>query len=483
MAKSANKDWSFAVKIVAPVVAVGFVSVLACFGFMLWSAGRIDAGAIELQKRVVTHLIAQEKGGLTQKLGEYATWDEAVTMLQADDKEWIAANLGADAFRSEGYDRAYLLKADLTPTFAMRRGGKVDGSTYAEDADAIRPIIDKLTSVDGQAAIAAYNEGVADAPVSTDMALIDDRVAVVSAVPLLGSNQDTTIDAKDAFIYVAVHFLTGAPEDIARESPAIGAGVYVAAGRAAPGDSMIPVQNAAGETIGNFAWTADRPAVKMTLDALPALGIVALIVAMLMARLLWRLRQATAELEQAREQAVHLALHDPLTGLANRAMFQKRLTSALENLNRDGSPIALLALDLDRFKEVNDRLGHEAGDELLRQVARRLMSLLDDHDTVARLGGDEFIVLQNAIRTVSETRHLSERIIEAIGAPYRVAEQDVTVGVSIGVAIAHDAARDGLDLPARADFALYQAKESGRNTYRVYEGAAARPARRATDAA
>jgi diguanylate cyclase (GGDEF)-like protein len=196
---------------------------------------------------------------------------------------------------------------------------------------------------------------------------------------------------------------------------------------------------------------------------LAVLGVAGIVIFALMRRL----RRYSDELEAARAEAQYRALHDPLTGLANRTMFQERLTQALEGLNRGGDPVALLALDLDRFKAVNDTLGHEAGDELLKQVSARLKVLLRDTDTLARLGGDEFVVLQNAIKAVGDAETLSQRIIAKVAEPYRLAGTEVRIGVSIGVAVARDAAADGLDLPARADFALYQAKEAGRESCRV----------------
>jgi diguanylate cyclase (GGDEF)-like protein len=192
--------------------------------------------------------------------------------------------------------------------------------------------------------------------------------------------------------------------------------------------------------------------------------------------LLRRLRRSSAALAAARHDAQHRASHDPLTGLANRALFQERLTHALERLSRGGDPVALLALDLDRFKQVNDSLGHEAGDELLRHVAARLQAVLRDGDTLARLGGDEFVILQDAIKAVDESARLSQRIISHLGEPYILSGGDARIGVSIGIALARDAARDGLDLAARADFALYQAKESGRNQFKVFDEMPARSA-------
>jgi diguanylate cyclase (GGDEF)-like protein len=204
-------------------------------------------------------------------------------------------------------------------------------------------------------------------------------------------------------------------------------------------------------------------------ETAPAMAIAVLMAGLVIFILMRSLRRSSAELEAERAKAEHQALHDPLTGLANRAMFQQRLTQALERLSPGADPVALLALDLDRFKQVNDTLGHEAGDELLRQVAGRIKALLSDDDTLARLGGDEFVIVQRAIKTVNESSRLSEKIISRVSEPYKLAGTDVRIGVSIGVALAKDSARDGLDLPARADFALYQAKEAGRNTFKLYD--------------
>lgn len=484
MKARAERRWSFAMKVVAPVVITAALTIALFVGFLLQWSERFDHLALDIQQRIGSRVVASEIADMSGKHAENTGWDEAVFAVRNNDLEWINENLGVDGVETYGFDRAYVLKPDLTAMYAMWNGGKLDASVYAEDAEAVAPIVRRLTDIGGQAQIAAFNENIADAPVSTDFAVIDGRLAVVSAVPLLGATDAAWVEAKEAHFYVGIEYLAPPPAETSDISGTLSQGSYTVGDQTNPALVAVPVVTAEGQTLGHLTWKAERPAAQLTLDALPAFATVTVIIVILMLLLVLRLRRATTELQQAREQAVYLALHDPLTGLANRAMFQKRLTTALEQLNHSGTPIALLALDLDRFKQVNDTLGHEAGDELLRQVATRLKSLLDDHDAVARLGGDEFVVLQHAIKTVSEARHLSERIIEAIGVPFRLAENEVSVGVSIGVAIARDAGRDGLDLAARADFALYQAKESGRNTYRLYETdtAAAEP-RREVDAA
>jgi diguanylate cyclase (GGDEF)-like protein/PAS domain S-box-containing protein len=165
----------------------------------------------------------------------------------------------------------------------------------------------------------------------------------------------------------------------------------------------------------------------------------------------------------------HLAHHDALTGLANRALFRERLGRALAAARRRGGPVAVLCLDLDRFKPVNDTLGHPVGDALLRAVAARLLACVREGDTAARLGGDEFAVLQAGAGQPEAAGALARRLVEALSAPYEVLGHQVVVGASVGVALAPGDGRDPDELLKRADMALYRAKADGRGTFRSFE--------------
>lgn len=174
-----------------------------------------------------------------------------------------------------------------------------------------------------------------------------------------------------------------------------------------------------------------------------------------------QLAAANEELRQARDAAHYQALHDGLTGLPNRVLLGDRLEQAVLAADRDSVGLALLVLDLDRFKDVNDTLGHHTGDELLQQVAARLCGLVRASDTVARLGGDEFaIVLPTAGDTLIATR-LARTIVQALDQPFTVDGRHVSVGASIGVAIYPEHGQDPKTLLRRADVAMYIAKRAG----------------------
>jgi diguanylate cyclase (GGDEF)-like protein len=171
----------------------------------------------------------------------------------------------------------------------------------------------------------------------------------------------------------------------------------------------------------------------------------------------------------AEDKVAHMARHDALTNLPNRRLFREELEQALTHLHR-GEQAAVLSIDLDRFKHVNDTLGHPVGDELLIAVARRLRECTREEDIIARFGGDEFVIVQVAAELKpAGTSALASRIVDAIGAPFDIGGQQVVVGASIGIAIAPADGTDPEQLLKNADLALYRAKTDGRDTYRYFE--------------
>jgi diguanylate cyclase (GGDEF)-like protein len=167
-----------------------------------------------------------------------------------------------------------------------------------------------------------------------------------------------------------------------------------------------------------------------------------------------------------------LADQDPLTGLGNRRLLTKRISAALANARRNKNAMAVVYLDLDGFKQINDTLGHSTGDELLKTVARRLESVVREEDTVARVGGDEFMIALWQVSNAIDVVKVAAKLIEIVSQPYVVGNDQFTVTTSAGVSIfpAHGDCAD--ELMKSADAALYEAKRAGKNAYRVAEHAA-----------
>jgi len=182
-----------------------------------------------------------------------------------------------------------------------------------------------------------------------------------------------------------------------------------------------------------------------------------------------RLKVEIADREESEARSQYLAYHDSLTGLGNRLLFKEQLEQSLKDALGPPHPLAVLFLDLDGFKVVNDTLGHSIGDLLLKSVATKLRDILPQTDRIARLGGDEFAILQISAGQPSSSIALAEKIIEVVGLPCSIEGHDVTVGASVGIAVAHPGEMNSEAFLKSADLAMYSAKSDGRGTYRMFD--------------
>jgi len=180
-------------------------------------------------------------------------------------------------------------------------------------------------------------------------------------------------------------------------------------------------------------------------------------------------RTLAEEIEKSKDLMTHLAQHDALTGLPNRILLNDRLAQAIALAHRQGKQFAMLFLDLDRFKYINDSLGHVVGDQLLQSVAECLTASVRNSDTVCRQGGDEFVILLANIEHAKDAALSAQKILVALTVPHRIGELELHVSVSIGISIYPDDGRDEDTLIKNADTAMYHAKEDGRNNYQFFE--------------
>ena len=182
-----------------------------------------------------------------------------------------------------------------------------------------------------------------------------------------------------------------------------------------------------------------------------------------------QLRNEIEQREKSEAMSVHLAHHDALTGIGNRLLFNRQLSEALVDRQRHGGHLAVLFIDLDGFKSINDTLGHGTGDCVLKHLASRLQNGLREGDKIGRLGGDEFAVIQFGNVQPKEATALAKRLIELIGTPFSVDNHDLVIGASIGIAIAEGEYQDSAQLLRAADLAMYRAKADGRGRFRVFD--------------
>jgi diguanylate cyclase (GGDEF)-like protein len=462
MQTSASR-WKFSISVLLPVVAAMLVTVALAAGFVVWSAQRTDETSLARQQAVVAHFVRGAKSDFEGTQGSVVLrYETTEAFLHGEpDLDWIDAEVGWAEYLDYSHDRVYVLDANLQPIYAAREGEGQEPSAYDADRAVVDPIAVRFRSPEMVAAIQSYEYGEADWPPQlSDFVTLSGRIALVSVLPITSNWEGQQQDEGRHYYHVAIQFLDNGIADAMMEDYLLTGAHFDAVPATMPNETMIPIANEAGRFVAYFKWQPERPGQALLADTLPAslglLGVTGFVIALL----LFGLSRSTAALEKARAEALHRATHDPLTGLANRALFT-------EHLERTPLPLALLALDLDRFKHVNDTLGHEAGDDLLMQVAKRLSTVVGGNGLVARTGGDEFMVLVSSTTDRWALGEIAADIVTAIAEPFRLGQDTANIGVSVGIATALTSERE--DLVARADFALYDAKESGRNTYRVFD--------------
>jgi diguanylate cyclase (GGDEF)-like protein len=203
-------------------------------------------------------------------------------------------------------------------------------------------------------------------------------------------------------------------------------------------------------------------------QAMKAGAIDSLVKSELTVALLERAIRYACERKRIQSELKRAALTDALTGLASRTLLRDRLTGELARAQRNGTLCGLLFVDLDRFKHVNDTLGHDAGDALLREVAARLRTSARKVDTVARLGGDEFVILLSQLKEPGGARVVAQRVIDVLAKPVRIGPREVQISASVGLAVHPEDGADAETLLKNADIAMYAAKEAGRNGFQYF---------------
>jgi diguanylate cyclase (GGDEF)-like protein len=233
-----------------------------------------------------------------------------------------------------------------------------------------------------------------------------------------------------------------------------------------PPRAEMALTDAEGQRIGALGWTPAQPGNER---ALSFAALLVFFAALFAALVVYHSRRVARILAESEARAQQLAGQDLLSGLPNRALFNQYLDAEIGRTSRTGSAFALFYLDLDRFKEINDSFGHEAGDRMIIAATQRVSAILRGGDRLARLGGDEFAILQTEVRSPRDCEKLAKRILQEMAQPFDLGEQKVFAGISIGIALHPHDARDSQGLMRRADLALYRAKNEGRNRFCFFE--------------
>lgn len=448
-------------KVILPIASLVLAAMLTLAGVVGWTAAVYDRAALRDETRLLQTALEARLKAEGEMLYDYAFWDEAYQRLHlAPDPGWARENIVDWARERLGVAMTFVLGPDGRTWLGAVEGAATDGEARSVLGESAWAFADGVRQAAPDRAQAAY-------------ARVGGRLAVVSAAPVGTHTDHIARSPGPASAIVQVDFLDAENlSELARTYllPELRPLAETDADAPDAGPRYV-VADREGRPVAALTWRTAAPGRELLARALPIFGLATLGLGVLTWVVLRHARDAAATIAVSAEQASH----DPLTGLPNRRLFDHRLAAALARPRAGRRDLALLYLDLDGFKPVNDRFGHEAGDELLREAARRLRALTRAGDVPARVGGDEFVVLQAGGAQPAGAARLAEALLDALRRPIRLGAAEARVGASIGVALATPDVDSPRELIRRADAALYAAKRTGRGTYRIFAADPGRP--------
>jgi diguanylate cyclase (GGDEF)-like protein len=458
-------------------IAIAFFGLLllAIIAYAGWSANQ---SSTERERTLVENALNQSIARVLNEQKSVAWWDDSVVKItdQAVDLDFTDANFGIFLTETYGHDEVYILNASDKPLYAFLNGKRDDPSSFERRRPAIAGVISEARS--GKPSNLHARPDMFSASQSNYRILagathvarwaghivsIDGRPAVVAALTIV-PNVDMALLKGTPNLLISITYIDEAfiseigrtlllPDLRLSPTAVKGSGLV---SEAFVGDDGIPA--------GFLTWTTRRPGEVLLTIILPlvALGVIA--TGLLSRTMFRRLKRASEALARSESQARHEAKHDALSGLPNRVHMVEKIEAFLHSpvVKRTGQRAVAAYIDIDRFKDINDTLGHEAGDQLINAVAQRLVGRLRPQDFLSRFGGDEFAILcAPAGHDAAVT--LARRIAQAFESPFNIKGQNIRVTASVGLAIAPENGTSASELMRHADIALYEAKNQGRD--------------------
>jgi diguanylate cyclase (GGDEF)-like protein len=463
--------------VVAPVAIVAALAIVCVVVAVLGAAHRADQVALDTERELFTRALTNQGERVFREMQPAATSDAAYRRLRGKfDADWAETYLKGPLQSFFDHDFIFVVDAADELIYVSALHGRLDpGSLPAARAE-LQPVLDVLhgkmePDAPGGIALAVGDARKSGQPYAVRLQNFFGRTAIVAgvAVPPRGDGW-VDFEATDPAL-VSVKLIDS---EVIREITSqleLRNLRQVQDGAVAASDYAFDLTDNRGQSIAQFAWTPKRPGSEIVYSVVPFILIALGGFAILAAVVFRQMRRTAATIAAGETRLRHLALHDPLCGLPNRVFFSERLEATIERVQRGGSPAAVLYIDLDHFKDVNDTLGHPIGDELIRNVTQRLTQTVREGDLVARIGGDEFAVITAASEDHAALMAIANRVIAMLCAPYIIAGQTIVIGSSIGIALIDKGVHDAADVLRYADMALYRAKNEGRNRACIYDTA------------
>jgi len=447
------------------------VTAAAVFAFVLWSTQDIDRLSDAHESALASGALQKTIESVPRNQQSVTIWDDAIQNTKFGvNKDWLDNNLGIWMSSFFGFDQVFVVNDKNLPIYSMNKGvSPAEPGLFDKERDVLSPRIDQMRKQIAGGALDAYAAGTLKTyPRVVDLVEVDGQPTVLSIEPITSDSGKIEQPRGSEYLHVAIWKLDQDVASQIAEDYRLEEAAFSLTPNPEPQLASSPVVTDTGRIAGFFQWKPSRPGTAMMNRTLPILAVAFIVAGLLVVLLVKGLWRSSRELEVGRAEAHHNSLHDPLTGLPNRINFEAAVARALAQRPTRERRVSVMVLDLDRFKRVNDTLGHSAGDQLLEAVGQRLTQFVGEGEIVARLGGDEFAIVHLHGQEVASML-LSQCIIEAVATPFDVANSEVFIGVSIGIATADGHEADAREVIRKADIALYEAKTTGRNRAVVFE--------------
>jgi diguanylate cyclase len=457
---------------VAPIGLIITVAIVCIVVAVKSSARRADEVALQQERNLFANAVTEHRDEAMRDAESTVSSSDAVDRIWlAPDPDWIHRRVGLRLKSCCGVDVVIVLDPSDQMIYGLAGQRRVAAEWFGATRDDLKPVIDAVRgrTAPSNAPHADPRAPAAAAPRAAQVQTFMGRPVIATAVAVGAADGDIALPGGLPPLLITVSPLQGRFIEEASTRLDLPDLRMVGPEGAAPGDNQLSLSDDHGRAIGRFAWTPNRPGAEIFRNVMPFLGVAFGAFFLLAAFVLRYMRRTEATIAASETQMRHLAMHDPLSGLPNRTYFGEHLAALIEEVRGKGGRAAVLSIDLDRFKDVNDTLGHLVGDALIGAVAQRLVRVLRSNDLVARLGGDEFAVLSPDIQSLPALVAIADRIIEALRAPFTIMGHTIVIGTSIGIALIERHSGEASDIMRWADVALYRAKNDGRNRACIYD--------------
>lgn len=442
-------------KIILSLVTLLLVTQISILGVITYSITKVNEEATFTTESYVASVIEDKLKQLATLTKDYAYWDDTIeNAYLKQDPEWIEENIGeylTDTFK-------------ITDLLIINGQDEVVLSLeYGQFEKANYPGFEKdsLTTLIGKARLSGTE------PVPVSGALMINKIPALVGVSILAPEDDTSLPSPRPVLLFAKRLDSDYLKTISTQYRLndLQFNTEIQDSAANASSNIINPQN---KILGTLSWQAEKPGSLVLSKILTPLILLLIISIFITLFVINASRAITHKLKKAHDDLSHLANHDFLTGLANRRLFNELLDQTIHTAKRDNTSCAMIYLDLDDFKKVNDTFGHQAGDQVLITVTNRLKEIVRESDNIARIGGDEFIVLLRNTSSHDDIEATVQKILTKLAQPIQIPGNEVQISASVGIAVIPADGIEAETLIRKTDMALYESKKLGRNTYKFY---------------